>query len=159
MKIWRITTILFSLCLICTLSPIRAAAAPAAPLRVELSARSHPEVSLPFSLRFSVTTLIDAPRMRVMIVIPEGVTIVTGATEQILSMSAGETRIFDLKLMFQQAGVFQFIAGASIEVDAETRLSANTDLLIEIGSGQTPSRQFQKSKKRFKTKEGEAVME
>ncbi len=130
---------------------------PKAPIEMRLTGPALPAVEAPLPIVLSVTPRMDAPQLRISFHLPEGVRVIDGAIEQVVSMDAGETRLFTLTVNISNEGEYRFIAGASIEIDAQTKLSSNADLLITIGKrNEKPTAPPQK---RFRTKEGDAVME
>lgn len=154
----KVTLLFLLVCLLHFAVPV-GATPPTAPINVRLTGPEHPQVGIPFLVTFSVTPLIDAPQIRIIFKFPEGVDVVEGSTEHLLSMEKGETKEFEITVVIPAVGRYQFIAGASIEIDPATKLGANTDLIIEIPAPQPPAQQSPKIRERFKTKEGESVME
>lgn len=153
----KVTLLLLLFGLFCL--PLQGSATPPkAPLKVSLSAASNPQVGVSLPITFSVTPLIDAPHIRIIFVIPESVEVVEGATEYSLSMAKGETREFVVTVILPHEAKYQFVAGASIEPDANTKLGANTSLVIDLSVPES-SLQAPKHQKQLTTKEGEAVME
>jgi len=152
--------VIFSLFIVFLLYPMQGwTTPPKAPIKVSLSAASDPQVGVSLPITFSVTPLIDAPQIRVIFVIPDGVEVVEGATELFLSMAKGETREFVVTVILPHEAKYQFMAGASIEPDAVTKLGANASLVIDLSTPEPLSQQAPKFQRQLTTEEGEAVME
>ncbi|MFQ5455527.1 MAG: hypothetical protein ACE5EA_04885 [Nitrospirota bacterium] len=111
---------------------------PSIPIDIELSMDGVPAVGGEVSLTLRVTPLIDAPDIKVLYHIPEGLDIVSGEKLWNGSMSKGEEIELRIRARIPDLKRYIVIGGAAIEFSDGSKLGDSKSILIDPGVKEKP---------------------
>ena len=90
---------------------------PALPLTASLTLSAEPVVNQPVILFITVGTTVEAPEMSVELILPDGASVVDGATQWTLALQAGQTDTISTTLQFGLPGEQELFVNLQQPID------------------------------------------
>jgi hypothetical protein len=107
---------------------------PLAPLVVNLELQGTPQVGSEVQVLVKVRAILDAPKVKIRCILPEGVTLISGEDNWEGEMAAGSLKEMLLILRPDEPGQHLIRAMATIEYPGGAKISKGETLSIDLGS-------------------------
>jgi len=110
---------------------------PQVPILTQMTLLSTPFVGGEAVVDLQVQSLITAPMLRISFQLPDGLRLTSGTDTFVDTISRGETRHFQLRVVLPDANAHEIIGTASLEFPDGSRLARAASLTIQAGQQQT----------------------
>ncbi|MGH7272958.1 MAG: hypothetical protein ACREIQ_00670 [Nitrospiria bacterium] len=105
---------------------------PLAPLEIELELGGIPQVGGEVPVLLKVRSLMDAPLVKILCILPDGVELISGPVSWEGELAAGSLKEMTLTLKMREAGRYLIRATSTIEYPGWARMGKAAALLIDL---------------------------
>ena len=110
---------------------------PQVPILTQMTLLGTASVGREAVVDLQVQSLITAPRLRIAFQLPDGLRLSSGTDTFVDTISRGETRHFQIRVVLPDASAYEIIGTASLEFPDGSRLARAASLTIQAGQQQT----------------------